>query len=165
MGGWFKRAGIYVYLWLIHVEVWQKTTKFCKTIIFQLNNLKREKRYNTVFFLRKCCFYNDKKYHLKTFHGSQLLINSLTLTFKAFVMLLQSLPSYLLFFLPYTPRYSRATNVTKCIWRFVFLMPLSTYGFSILQTDFTFRECLCVHACSVVSLSDPMDCIFHQVIL
>ena len=27
--------GIYVYLWLIHVEVWQKTTKFCKAIILQ----------------------------------------------------------------------------------------------------------------------------------
>ena len=25
-------------LWLIHVEVWQKTTKFCKTIILQLKN-------------------------------------------------------------------------------------------------------------------------------
>ena len=31
MGGRFQREGIYVYLWLIHVEVWQKTTKFCKT--------------------------------------------------------------------------------------------------------------------------------------
>ena len=26
------------YLWLIHVEVWQKTTKFCKAIILQLKN-------------------------------------------------------------------------------------------------------------------------------
>ena len=25
-------------LWLIHVEVWQKTTKFCKAIILQLKN-------------------------------------------------------------------------------------------------------------------------------
>ena len=32
---------IYVYLCLIHVEVWQKTTKFCKANILQLkNNLK-----------------------------------------------------------------------------------------------------------------------------
>ena len=35
MGGRFKRAGMYVYLWLIHVEVQQKTTKFCKAIILQ----------------------------------------------------------------------------------------------------------------------------------
>ena len=32
MGGNFKREGIYVHLWLIHVEAWQKTTKFCKAI-------------------------------------------------------------------------------------------------------------------------------------
>ena len=36
MGGRFKREGIYVYLWLIHVEIWQKTTTFCKAIILQL---------------------------------------------------------------------------------------------------------------------------------
>ena len=34
-GGRFKREGIYVYLWLIHVEVWQKTTQLCKAIILQ----------------------------------------------------------------------------------------------------------------------------------
>ena len=35
MGGRFKRKEIYVYLWLIHVEVCQKTTKVCKPIILQ----------------------------------------------------------------------------------------------------------------------------------
>ena len=45
MGGRFKREGIYVYLWLIHVEVRQKTTKFCKAIILQLKNkLKKRKK-------------------------------------------------------------------------------------------------------------------------
>ena len=38
MGGRFKREGTYVYLWLIHVDVWQKTTKFCKAIILQVKN-------------------------------------------------------------------------------------------------------------------------------
>ena len=38
MGVRFKRRGIHVYLWLIHVEFWQKTTKFCKAIILQLKN-------------------------------------------------------------------------------------------------------------------------------
>ena len=38
MGERFKNEGIYVHLWLIHVEVWQKTTKFCKAIILQLKN-------------------------------------------------------------------------------------------------------------------------------
>ena len=27
---------IYIYLWLIHVDVWQKPTKYFKTIILQL---------------------------------------------------------------------------------------------------------------------------------
>ena len=35
LGGRYKREGIYVYLWLIQVEVCQKTTKFCKAIILQ----------------------------------------------------------------------------------------------------------------------------------
>jgi len=28
-GGRFKRDRTYVYLWLIHVDVWQKTTQYC----------------------------------------------------------------------------------------------------------------------------------------
>ena len=45
MGGRFKREGAYVHLWLIHVDVWQKT-KFCKAIILQLKNklIKKEKK-------------------------------------------------------------------------------------------------------------------------
>ena len=44
MGGRFKREGIYVYLWLIHVDVWQKPTKFCTLIILQLKNNKTNKQ-------------------------------------------------------------------------------------------------------------------------
>ena len=40
MGGRFKRKGIYVYLWLIHIEVWQKTIKFYKETILQKISLK-----------------------------------------------------------------------------------------------------------------------------
>ena len=29
VGGRFKREGTYIYLWLIHVEVWQKPTQYC----------------------------------------------------------------------------------------------------------------------------------------
>ena len=35
MAGRFKREEIYVYLWLIHVEVLQETAKFYKAIILQ----------------------------------------------------------------------------------------------------------------------------------
>ena len=38
VGGWFKSDGTYVYLWLIHADVWQKPTKFCKAIILQFKN-------------------------------------------------------------------------------------------------------------------------------
>ena len=35
VGGRFKREGTYVYLWLIHIVVWQKTTQHCKGTILQ----------------------------------------------------------------------------------------------------------------------------------
>ena len=34
--GRLKREGTYVYLGLIHVDIWQKPTQYCKAIIFQL---------------------------------------------------------------------------------------------------------------------------------
>ena len=39
MGGGreFKREGTYVHLWLLHVDVWQKSNHCCKAIINQLN--------------------------------------------------------------------------------------------------------------------------------
>ena len=39
---WNKRT--YVYLWLTHADVWQKTTKFCKVIILQLKNKFKTKK-------------------------------------------------------------------------------------------------------------------------
>ena len=36
MGGNFKSEGRYVYLWLIHADVWQKPTQYCKAIILKL---------------------------------------------------------------------------------------------------------------------------------
>ena len=39
MGGRSRREGTWVYLWLIFVYVWQKTTKFCKAIILQLKKI------------------------------------------------------------------------------------------------------------------------------
>ena len=37
VGGSFKSKGIYVYPWLIHVDVWQKPTQYFKSIILQSN--------------------------------------------------------------------------------------------------------------------------------
>ena len=36
VGGRVKSEGTYVYLWLIHTDVWQKPTQYCKAIIHQL---------------------------------------------------------------------------------------------------------------------------------
>ena len=48
----FKRLGTYVYLWLIHVDVWQKPTRHCKPIIRQLKiNLKIKKREEIYVYL------------------------------------------------------------------------------------------------------------------
>ena len=43
VAGRFKREGTYVNLWMIHVDVWQKPTQYCKAIILQLkiNNFKK----------------------------------------------------------------------------------------------------------------------------
>ena len=43
MGGRFKREGAYVYLWLIHVDIWQKPIQCCKAIILQLKISKKLK--------------------------------------------------------------------------------------------------------------------------
>ena len=39
----FKREGTYVYLWLLHIVVWQKPTQYCKAIILQLKKKKNRK--------------------------------------------------------------------------------------------------------------------------
>ena len=41
MGERLKRVGIYVYLWLIHAKLWQKTAKVCKAIMLQLKKKKK----------------------------------------------------------------------------------------------------------------------------
>ena len=40
MGGKFTKEGTYVYLWLIHVDVWQMPTQCCKAVIFQFGKKK-----------------------------------------------------------------------------------------------------------------------------
>ena len=43
VGKRFKREGTYIYLWLIHVDTWQKPTiftQYCKAMIHLLKTLK-----------------------------------------------------------------------------------------------------------------------------
>ena len=49
LDGWnggetFKKKGIYLYLWLIHVDIWQKSMQYYKAIILQLkiNEFKKD---------------------------------------------------------------------------------------------------------------------------
>ena len=39
-----QREGTYVYLWLIHADVWQKPTQYCKAILLQLKRNKFKKK-------------------------------------------------------------------------------------------------------------------------
>ena len=43
MGERFTGEGAYVYVWLIHYDIWQKTTQFCKAIILQFKKLNKKK--------------------------------------------------------------------------------------------------------------------------
>ena len=54
MGRWFKREGTYVYLWLIHIVVWQKPNQFCKTIILKIN------KQIYLFFLKQRSHFSNK---------------------------------------------------------------------------------------------------------
>ena len=49
VGGRFNRAGTYIYLWLIHVDVWQKPTQYYKAIILQLKINKLKKIYIYIY--------------------------------------------------------------------------------------------------------------------
>ena len=51
MGEGFKREGTYVYLWLIHADVWQKPSKYCKAIILQLKKIKNIYSFSDYFSL------------------------------------------------------------------------------------------------------------------
>ena len=48
VGGRFKTEGAYIYLWLIHVDIWQRPIQYRKATIPQLKiNFKKEKENNT----------------------------------------------------------------------------------------------------------------------
>ena len=91
MGGRFKREGTYVYLWLIHVDVWQKTTKFCKAIILQLKK-EIKKKIGLRIQARKILIWNIKGIppSLKVMVAPLTHHSSLKLTTKVFSLPLKS---------------------------------------------------------------------------
>ena len=54
MRGQFKREGTYVYVRLIHVDVWQKLSQYCKVIILQLKLNKYTEYQVWYVFLKEC---------------------------------------------------------------------------------------------------------------
>ena len=83
-GGSRGREYMYVYLWLTHVEVWQKTAKFYKAIILQLKNkLIKERKINKYNTLAHCELLNKSlscmilKHHVAA--AAKLLQSCLTL--------------------------------------------------------------------------------------
>ena len=42
-GAGVGREGTHVYLWLIHADIWQKPTQYCKAMILQLKTSKLKK--------------------------------------------------------------------------------------------------------------------------
>ena len=68
VGGRLKREGAYVFLWLIHVNVWQKPTQFFKAIILQFKIKKN-------FFKDSSAVRFFKKTLNQGFHEADLLRN------------------------------------------------------------------------------------------
>jgi len=50
VGERFKRERTFVFLWLIHGDVWQKSTEYCKAIILQLKIFLKN-RFSTIFIM------------------------------------------------------------------------------------------------------------------
>ena len=64
MGRKFKKEGTHIYPWLIHADIWQKPTQYCKAIILQLkiNNIRKKKGIYTFYKQRNHSgffFFND----------------------------------------------------------------------------------------------------------
>ena len=59
--GRFMKEGKYVYLWLIHADVWQKPAQYCKAIILQLK-INKFKKYLKKLKKKKESFCQCKKH-------------------------------------------------------------------------------------------------------
>ena len=74
MGGRFKKEGTYVYLWLIHVDVWQKATQHCKAIILQLKTNKLKKLLYIYFEHWVCkCVCVCEHIHISIYRGKSVI--------------------------------------------------------------------------------------------
>ena len=57
--------GTHIYLWLIHIDIWQKLSQYCKVIILQLNKLeKKNARAGYHFLLQRIFLTQGSNPHL-----------------------------------------------------------------------------------------------------
>ena len=63
VGRRFKREGTYVCLWLIHVDVWQKPTQFCKAIILKLKSFLKDPNFQ---LQNKCHRYEIRVHEIES---------------------------------------------------------------------------------------------------
>ena len=68
-----KREGPYIYLWLIHVDKWQKPTQQCKTILLQLKIINLKNKTKTKDILQKDALSEVRKYILFS-HGAHVAL-------------------------------------------------------------------------------------------
>ena len=75
MGGRFGREETWVYLWLILVDLWQKTTKFGKAIILQFKKNKVAKKENGQKYEKSFHWrgYRDANKHMRR-HSTSLYV-------------------------------------------------------------------------------------------
>ena len=73
VGGRLKKERMYVYLWLIHFDVWQKPTQYCKVIILQLK-IKKKKSTHLGYYSCGCCLILPSSYCLAA--STQITISS-----------------------------------------------------------------------------------------
>ena len=76
VGGRFKREGVYVYLWLIHLDARQRPIQYCKSMILLLKINKLNKNENERKERKKTEFQNFRTFHICVFGTLNLSIIS-----------------------------------------------------------------------------------------
>ena len=80
-GEGFRMGGTHVYLWLIHVDVWQKPSQYCKVNILQLNNFFPKRIQNLSKLNYLICTYTYISFLLNTWLNIILTMQASFITF------------------------------------------------------------------------------------
>ena len=78
--GLFQQVNSYVYLWLIHIDVWQKSTQHCKAIILQL---KINSKLKTKWKKKRNCSQSSEMMTPTLWLASLFIVNSRSFLFSS----------------------------------------------------------------------------------